>query len=95
MLNLQIITQAAKFVRDAGRQSIFVLRVKQAHNPRFAFLMPNDPLNPYFEWMIREGIDVMNATQVCLYYISKILATKSKICVASLAFKSSYYPHLA
>ena len=49
---LQIIAQTAKFVRQAGRQSIFVLRVKQEGNPNFAFLKPDDPLYAYFQWLV-------------------------------------------
>ena len=29
-----------------------MLRVKQAQNPNFTFLMPHDPLHPYFEWLL-------------------------------------------
>jgi hypothetical protein len=47
--------QTAKFVRGAGRQSVFVLRVKQVANPNFTFLMPGHPLHPYFEWLIDAG----------------------------------------
>lgn len=53
--------QTAKFVKGAGRQSIFVLRVKQANNPNFMFLMPQDRLHPYFEWLLDADLQV--ATQ--------------------------------
>ena len=48
----QIIAQTAKFVRQAGKQSIFVLRVKQEGNPNFAFLKPDDSLHAYFQWLV-------------------------------------------
>lgn len=53
---MQIIAQTANFVRGAGRQSIFVLRVKQGGNPKFAFLMPDNPLHPYFQWLVEENL---------------------------------------
>ena len=49
---MQIVAQTAKFVRGAGKQSVFVLRVKQVGNPNFAFLDPGHPLHPYFQWLI-------------------------------------------
>ena len=49
---LQIILQTAKFVRQAGGQTEFVLRVKQAGNPNFRFLEPNDQQHPYFRWLV-------------------------------------------
>eukprot|EP00884_Botryococcus_braunii_P022087 jgi/Botrbrau1/8562/Bobra.0359s0026.1 len=50
----KIIAQTAKFVRAAGHQSEFVLRVKHAHNPNFAFLLPSDPLHAYFQWLVKD-----------------------------------------
>ena len=52
LLALQIILQTAKFVRQAGGQTEFVLRVKQAANPNFSFLEPNDLQHPYFRWLV-------------------------------------------
>ena len=51
-LVLQIILQTAKFVQQAGGQTEFVLRVKQAANPNFSFLEPNDQQHPYFRWLV-------------------------------------------
>lgn len=48
----KIILQTAKFVRQAGGQTEFVLRVKQAANPNFSFLEPNDLQHPYFRWLV-------------------------------------------
>ena len=39
-------------MRQAGKQSVFVLRVKQGANPNFAFLMPDHPLQSYFQWLV-------------------------------------------
>ena len=47
----QIIAQTAKFVREAA-QIEFVLRVKQASNPNFSFLLPQDRLHSYFRWLV-------------------------------------------
>lgn len=52
LLALQIILQTAKFVRQAGGQTEFVLRVKQAANPNFNFLEPSDLQHPYFRWLV-------------------------------------------
>lgn len=51
-VGLQIILQTAKFVRQAGGQTEFVLRVKQAANPNFKFLEPNDQQHAYFRWLV-------------------------------------------
>ncbi|KAL3159120.1 hypothetical protein ABBQ32_011114 [Trebouxia sp. C0010 RCD-2024] len=48
----KIILQTAKFVRHAGGQTEFVLRVKQAANPNFKFLEPHDQQHPYFRWLV-------------------------------------------
>ncbi|DBA94232.1 TPA: hypothetical protein ACH3X1_001855 [Trebouxia sp. C0004] len=48
----KIILQTAKFVCQAGGQTEFVLRVKQAANPNFSFLEPNDLQHPYFRWLV-------------------------------------------
>ena len=47
--------QTAKFVREVGGQTEFVLGVKQAANPAFAFLKPSNRLHPYFRWLVKEG----------------------------------------
>lgn len=51
----QIIAQTAKFVREAGGQTEFVLSVRQAGNPNFCFLTPTDRLHPYYRWLVRVG----------------------------------------
>ncbi len=43
--------QTAGFVREA-RQMEFLLRVKQAHNKNFHFLMPGTKLHPFFRWLV-------------------------------------------
>lgn len=47
--------QTAKFVREVGGQTEFVLGVKQAANPAFAFLKTSDRLHLYFRWLVRQG----------------------------------------
>ena len=49
---LQIMAQTARFVREAGGQAEFVLRVRQAANPAFAFLAPGDRCHAYFRWLL-------------------------------------------
>jgi hypothetical protein len=44
--------QTAKFVRESGGHSELVLRVRQASNPNFAFLRPDDHRHPYFQWLV-------------------------------------------
>ncbi|KAK9804424.1 hypothetical protein WJX72_011952 [[Myrmecia] bisecta] len=50
----KIIAQTANYVRESA-QIEFVLRVKQANNPNFGFLLPGDRLHPYFRWMVKEN----------------------------------------
>ncbi|CAL8465992.1 g5528 [Coccomyxa elongata] len=47
-----IMMQTAKFVRESGGHSELVLRVRQAANPNFAFLRPDDPRHAYFRWLV-------------------------------------------
>lgn len=49
---LQIILQTAKYVRQSGGQTEFVLRVKQAYNPNFEFLEPKSLQHAYFRWLV-------------------------------------------
>ena len=49
---VQIILQTAKYVRQAGGQTEFVLRVRQAGNSNFSFLDPNNHQYPYFRWLV-------------------------------------------
>jgi len=46
-------------VRQAGGQTEFVLRVKQAANPNFSFLEPKDQQHPYFRWLVSTKPEVM------------------------------------
>lgn len=55
--------QTAKFVRGAGKQSVFILRVKHGSNPKMAFLMPNHELHPYFQWAVDNDL-VEDASEV-------------------------------
>ncbi|KAK9850430.1 hypothetical protein WJX84_009010 [Apatococcus fuscideae] len=47
----KVMVQTAGFVREA-RQMEFLLRVKQAHNKNFSFLMPGTKLHPFFRWLV-------------------------------------------
>lgn len=49
---LQVMMQTARFVRESGGHSELVLRVRQASNPNFTFLRPDDPRHPYFQWLV-------------------------------------------
>ncbi len=66
---LQIILQTAKFVRQAGGQTEFVLRVKQAANPNFNFLEPSDLQHPYFRWLVSTKPEV----QLCRLPVFAVL----------------------
>lgn len=55
---VQIMAQTAAYVRRVGRQSEFVLRVKQGDNPVFGFLMPAHWLHPYFRWLVDSSPEV-------------------------------------
>lgn len=48
----QIMARTAIFVSEHGGQSEIVLRVKQGGNPTFGFLMPDNPLHPYFRFLV-------------------------------------------
>lgn len=48
----QVIQQTAGFVRGGGGQLEVLLRVKQAGNPLFGFLLPSDPLHPFYRWLV-------------------------------------------
>ncbi|KAK9837970.1 hypothetical protein WJX74_008811 [Apatococcus lobatus] len=47
----KVMLQTAGFVRQAPQME-FLLRVKQAHNKNFGFLMPNTKLHPFFRWLV-------------------------------------------
>lgn len=51
-------TQTARFVRESGGHSELVLRVRQAQNPNFAFLRPDDRLHAYFRWLVQAAPQV-------------------------------------
>jgi hypothetical protein len=44
--------QTARFVREAGGQAEFVLRVRQAANPAFAFLAPGARCHAFYRWLL-------------------------------------------
>lgn len=44
----QVVEQTASFVRQGGGQLEVLLRVKQANNPLFSFLMPGDQLHRFY-----------------------------------------------
>lgn len=58
MPRVQIMAQTARFVREAGGQAEFVLRVRQAANPAFAFLAPGDRCHAYFRWLLEAAPQV-------------------------------------
>ena len=58
MPRAQIMAQTARFVREAGGQAEFVLRVRQAANPAFAFLAPGDRCHAYFRWLLEAAPQV-------------------------------------
>ncbi|KAJ7525274.1 hypothetical protein O6H91_17G043900 [Diphasiastrum complanatum] len=51
----QIIAGTAKFVSEHGGQSEIILRVKQANNPSFGFLMPDNHLHAYFRYLVEHA----------------------------------------
>ena len=51
MPSMQVMVQTAGFVRQAAQME-FLLRVKQAHNKNFGFLMPDTKLHPFFRWLV-------------------------------------------
>lgn len=52
--------QTAKFVRESGGHSELVLRVRQAANPNFAFLRPDDLRHAYFRWLVTADPQVLD-----------------------------------
>lgn len=70
MVCVQIMVQTAKFVRESGGHSELVLRVRQAANPNFAFLRPDDPRHAYFRWLVTADPQVLDSCcqeAVCMY----------------------------
>jgi hypothetical protein len=47
-----IIEKTAAFIADRGPQMEIIIRIKQKHNPYFAFLEFDDPLNPYYKHVL-------------------------------------------
>ena len=73
---LQIILQTAKYVRQSGGQTEFVLRVKQANNPNFEFLEPNSSHHAYFRWLVSTKPEVnagrpFDPSQLCVILMCK------------------------
>lgn len=61
---MQVIQQTANFVREGGGQLEVLLRVKQAGNPLFDFLLPTSTLHPFYRWLVTtrpEDLVVINA----------------------------------
>jgi hypothetical protein len=54
----------AKFVHTHGGQTEIILRVKQGDNPTFGFLMPGDPLHPFFRYMVENYEQLVEAMQM-------------------------------
>lgn len=52
--------ETARFVRKGGGQVEVLLRVRQASNPTFTFLLPGNALYPYYRWIVDAN------PQVCL-----------------------------
>ncbi|GAQ80230.1 hypothetical protein KFL_000490200 [Klebsormidium nitens] len=59
----QVMLHTAKFVRTHGGQTEIILRVKQGSNPTFSFLMPEDPLHPFFHFMVENYERLAQAMQ--------------------------------
>ncbi|CAG7721991.1 unnamed protein product, partial [Allacma fusca] len=47
-----IIEKTAKFISSQGTQMEIILKTKQSKNPLFDFLSHNDPLNPYYKFLV-------------------------------------------
>ena len=47
-----IIEKTAKFISSHGTQMEIILKTKQANNSHFEFLNYNDPLNPYYKYLV-------------------------------------------
>ncbi|GAB4818444.1 hypothetical protein N2152v2_005490 [Parachlorella kessleri] len=50
--HFKVVQQTASFVREGGGQLEILLRVKQAGNPLFSFLLPADPLHAFYRWLV-------------------------------------------
>jgi hypothetical protein len=48
----QILMETARFVKANGGQVEVLLRVKQAANPLFGFLMPGNAMHAYYRWVL-------------------------------------------
>ncbi|GMH32873.1 hypothetical protein BSKO_00707 [Bryopsis sp. KO-2023] len=51
----KLMSQTARFVREAGGQAEVMLRVKQGNNPNFRFLLPDDQMFTYYRWLVEEN----------------------------------------
>ena len=62
--SLQIVVETARFVRRGGGQVEVLMRVRQAGNRRFAFLMPGDRVFPYYRWVVDTNPQVSYSSSV-------------------------------
>lgn len=67
----QIVLETSRFVRSNGGQVEVLLKVRQAQNPNFGFLMPDHPIHPYYRYLVdvnpqpvRSGFDKSRSAQV-------------------------------
>ena len=71
---MQIMVQTAKFVRESKGHSELVLRVRQASNPNFAFLRPDDLRHPYFRWLVTadpQVADPCSQEEICVQHLMR------------------------
>ncbi len=50
--------ETARFVRSNGGQVEVLLRVKQAANPLFGFLLPGNAMHAYYRWAVESNPQV-------------------------------------
>ena len=55
----KIIVETSRFVRLHGGQVEVLLKVKQAANPSFGFLLHDHPLHPYYQWIVEKDPRMM------------------------------------
>ncbi|CEO95197.1 hypothetical protein PBRA_003963 [Plasmodiophora brassicae] len=51
-----LIEKTAKFARTNVPQAEVLLKIRQDHNPKFRFLLADDNLNPYYEYLKKTGV---------------------------------------
>ncbi|UYV68252.1 SFSWAP [Cordylochernes scorpioides] len=54
MREFAIIEKTAQFVSQQGGQMEIFIKMKQGNNPQFCFLSFEDPLNPFYKWLVAE-----------------------------------------